>query len=73
MWKLRAEAERWEPLAGVPWRDMPDAEFAAVSAAYDAGFSPEQAGSLERWFAHEGDGAHPSPLPEGEGISEEGS
>jgi hypothetical protein len=49
--KLKDEAKNWEPIAGVPWRDMPDAEFETVSAAYDEQFS-DQPRSLARWFEH---------------------
>lgn len=49
---LNDEGKRWQPIAGVPWRDMTDEEFADVSAAYDAQFSPDQAGSLRRFFDH---------------------
>lgn len=34
MWKLTAEAENWEPLPGVPKRDMSDEEFRAEAKAY---------------------------------------
>ena len=50
MYKLKREAANYEPIAGVPWRDLTDAEFAAVSAEYDARFSADQHGSLARWF-----------------------
>ena len=53
MWRLKPEAAGWSPIPGVPWRAMSDKEYAAVSAAYDARFSPDQAGSLERWFERE--------------------
>lgn len=52
MWKLKTEAAQWEPISGVPWRDMTDDEFAAIEAEYDARFSPDQKGSLRRWFEH---------------------
>lgn len=55
MYKLKPEAANWEPIAGVPWREMSDEEYAAISAQYDAQF-PDQPGSLERWFEHVPDG-----------------
>lgn len=50
MYALRREALSWEPIAGVPWRDMSDEEFAAVEAAYDAQFAEK--GALSRFFEH---------------------
>jgi hypothetical protein len=64
MQRLKDEARNWEPIAGVPWRDMPDEEFAAVSAEYDAHFAPDQAGSLARWFEHV-----PEPAPADASVS----
>lgn len=52
MWRLKAEAKDWSGIAGVPWRDMTDQEFEAVSADYDRQF-PEEPGSLSRWFDHD--------------------
>jgi len=54
MYKLTDEAKNVEPIPGVPWRDMDDAEFKAVSAEYDKQF-PDQPGSLKRWFEHSKD------------------
>lgn len=51
-YRLKPEAAAWEPLPGVPWRDMSDVEYAEVAATYDAQFSPEQRGSLARFFEH---------------------
>jgi hypothetical protein len=51
-WKLKKEGEGMTPIAGVPWRDMEDAEFKAVSDEYDKQF-PDQPGSLKKWFEHE--------------------
>lgn len=51
-YKLKEEAKAWEPIPGVPWRDMDDAEFDAVCEEYDKQF-PDQPRSLERWFDHE--------------------
>ena len=49
-YRLTAEGQACSPIPGVPWRDLTDDEFAAISAAYDAGFPPDQAGSLRRFF-----------------------
>lgn len=57
MFVPKTETASWEPPAGVEWRDYSDEEFAAMSSAYDAGFSPEQAGSLARFFDHVDEGA----------------
>lgn len=51
MYKLTPEANNWEPIPGIPWRDLSDEEYAEVSAEYDARF-PDQPGSLKRWFHH---------------------
>jgi hypothetical protein len=34
MWKLTAKAEGQEPLPGIPWRDMDEAEFEEVAKQY---------------------------------------
>jgi hypothetical protein len=54
MYKLKAEALKWEPIPGIPWRDMEDEEYKAVCAAYDTNF-PDQPGSLRRWFDYVAD------------------
>lgn len=47
----KPETANWEAPPGVaPWRVLSDAEYAEISAAYEAQFSPEQAGCLARWF-----------------------
>ena len=51
MWKLKDEAKPWQGIAGIPWRDMDDSEFKAVSDAYDLQFA-DQPHSLKRWFEH---------------------
>ena len=51
MYKLKEEARNWEPIPEVPWRDLTDDEYEAVSAHYDVQF-PDQPGSLKRWFQH---------------------
>lgn len=53
MYKLIDDAKEWEPLPGIPWRDLSDDEFAEVSAEYDKQF-PDQPGSLLRWFHYAG-------------------
>jgi len=58
--KLKAASKDLDPIPGVPWRDMEDDEFAAVSAEYDARFSPEQAGSLGQHFEQDATGAKAS-------------
>lgn len=50
MWKLKTESKNWQPIPGVPWNDMEDAEFKAVSDEYDK--QHEEKGSLKRWFEH---------------------
>jgi hypothetical protein len=52
MWRPKSETVNWEPIPGVAWREYSDEEFAGVSGAYDAQFSPDQSGSLSRWFEH---------------------
>lgn len=42
MWKLTSDAAKnWEPLPGIPWRDMDDKEFREVAKSYaaDNGFA----------------------------------
>lgn len=34
MWKKTKLADDWEPLPGVPWRDMSDGEFRDVAKEY---------------------------------------
>jgi hypothetical protein len=51
-WKLKEDAKQWQSIPGVPWRDMEDAEYKAVSDEYDKQF-PDQPGSLKKWFEHE--------------------
>ena len=50
MWKLKDEAKVWQGIAGIPWRDMEDDEYKAVSAEYDR--QHEEKGTLKRWFEH---------------------
>ena len=70
MWKLKAEAAHWEPLPGVPWRDLTDSEFQEVSESYDKQFL-DQPGSLLRWFKHIKD--TPAPAVVGMGTNEGGT
>lgn len=54
MYKLKEdEAKYWDPLPGIPWRDMSDDEFTEVSAEYDKQF-PDDPGSLLKWFHYVG-------------------
>jgi hypothetical protein len=49
-WKLKKEAENWQPIPGVPWQDMTDDEYKAVSAEYDKQY--DEKGSLKKYFEH---------------------
>lgn len=48
-YKLKEETKQWEPIPGVPWHDLTEAEFQAAQEQYDKQF-PDQPGSLHRWF-----------------------
>lgn len=51
-YKLKDEAQNFEPIPGIPWGPgtvLTEAEFENVSAEYDAQF-PDQPGSLAKWF-----------------------
>ena len=52
-WKLTDVGKRCEPIPGIPWGDMDDAEFAGAEKAIDARF-PDQKGALRRspYFEH---------------------
>lgn len=58
VWKLTDKAKGWEPLPGVPWRDMPDEEFREIAKMYsevnggaDHGFGPRVLHN-SGWFEH---------------------
>lgn len=47
MYKLTERGQRAEPIHGIPWRDLSDAEFAAATKLQDERF-PDDKGSLAR-------------------------
>lgn len=52
MWKLTNEAKAWEPLPGVPWRDMDDNEFRDAAKQYSAQGHPARALHGSGFFEH---------------------
>ena len=68
MYEIKEEAKQCEGIAGVPWRDMTDAEYKDVSERYDAQF-PDQPGSLSRWFRHVPDPSH-APRPKSKEVTQ---
>lgn len=53
MWKLTTAANGWEPLPGIPWRDMTDKEFQDVAKAYaEREFAAPSALAKSGFFEH---------------------
>lgn len=66
MWKLTDKADGRDPLPGVPWRDMEDAEFRDVAKAYAAlGGWPARTLHKSGYFEHVA-GGEPDPEPDDE-------
>ncbi len=56
MWEYKGDPRRTQGIPGVPARDMTDAEFKAVAAAYDEQF-PDQPDSLRKCGLYQHKGA----------------
>ena len=52
MWKLTSKAEGWEPLPGVPWRDMEDDEFREAAKMYASTGFPDRSLHNSGFFEH---------------------
>lgn len=64
MWKKTKQADAWEPLPGVPWRDMSDAEFRDVAKAYaETNGFPARSLHNSGFFEHVEDVAAKSEAP----------
>lgn len=59
-WKLNAFGKTRAGVTGVPWREMSDEEYEAVSAQFDEG-------ALSVYFEQEPEPVRPQPLPDGRG------